>query len=126
MQAQFFYVMMAVLFTGLNLTVRSQTLEDFAVCETVEAREPVNQKTTFLVNDKAYCWLKVVHATVGDSIAVEWYHEDELIHTSKLALKYANMRTYANKTLHKAGKWRVVIRTSAGVALAAEDMVVEE
>ncbi len=100
-----------------------QTVEKITMCEEVVDREPVNEKSTFAEGEVAVCWLKIVDAPVGDSISVEWYLKDELMYTNRLALKYASMRTYANKTLYQAGNWRVVVKSDNGVALASKEIV---
>lgn len=94
------------------LPLQAQEIDSLLVCENVVELEPQNPKDSFEAGSKAYCWMKVKGATVGDSLTIAWYHEDELKHSTTLELSYTDMRTYAYKTLFQAGAWRVDIKSA--------------
>ena len=96
-----------------------QTLEQVALCDTVANREAGTPKDMFKVGERAYCWMKVKDATVGDHLVVEWIRGEESIYTMKLNLKYTSMRTYCYKTLNEFGVYKVEIKKSDGTLLEA-------
>ncbi len=106
----FAYSLLFVFAFSVFSVCQAQVIEKVVLCETVKNLEPINPKTSFKKNQKAYCWIRVSEAEVGGQILVEWYYKDALQHTARLDLKYSRMRTYAYKTLHAEGEWRVDIK----------------
>lgn len=104
----------------------AQEIEQAVLCKNVENHEAVEPTTTFQKGEKAWCWIKVVNAPVDTHITVNWYHGDELKHSTELAMKYESMRTYAYKTLYDAGKWRVDIVGADGTVLKSLDFEATE
>lgn len=102
----------------------SQNLEDAEVCSSVKNLEPVNPTSEFNVGQKVYCWIKLTDATIGSSIKVEWYSNDQLQYTSKLSTNYSSMRTYTYKTVGVEGNWRADIKKSSGELLRSLEFVV--
>ena len=110
----------------LYFYVPAQKVSEFAICADVVDREPQDMRETFTEGESAWAWMRLVEGTVGDSISVEWYSGDELVHTHKLVVKYESMRTYATKKLSKAGSWEVKIKSSTGETLKESSLQVEE
>ncbi len=101
----------------LYFYVPAQSVSKFEVCADVVDREPQDIRNVFKVGESAWAWMRLTNGTVGDSITVEWYADEELMHAHKLAVKYESMRTYAKKTLSKIGPWAVVIKSPTGETL---------
>ena len=99
----------------------AQAIDSLVVCKNVEDLVAIDPGTEFAKGDKVYCWMKVKGATVGQEVSAEWYNEGDLKHSTKLTLNYENMRTYAYKTLHQAGKWKIVIKSADGKELASKE-----
>lgn len=98
----------------LYFYVPAQKVSEFEICAEVVDREPQDTREAFSLDESAWAWMRLVEGTVGDSISVEWYAADELVHTHKLVVKYESMRTYATKKLSQTGTWGVLIKNSAG------------
>ena len=101
----------------LYVYVPAQEISKFEICGDVVEREPKDIRNVYRVDESAWAWMRLTNGTVGDSIAVEWYIGEEMVHSHKLAVKYESMRTYATKKLTKPGSWKVVIRNKEGESL---------
>ena len=102
----------------------SQVLERSVLCKSVQNNEPVTETVNYLVGEKAYCWIKLSNAPIGQSISVEWYNSDAKVYTSKLKISYASMRTYTYKTVHSEGNWKAVIKSASGLELQTLEFAV--
>lgn len=67
----------------------------------------VDESSTFDVNSKVFLWLKVIGG-VSETITVTW-KSGELIHSTQLPINGSPWRTWANKTVFKAGDWAVTV-----------------
>ncbi len=90
----------------------------------VENRELVGETTTFSVNDRAYLWMRITGGPV-DSIAVTW-KVDDYTWITNLHIGASTWRTWAYKTLWKAGDWSVTVSTEDGAVLKNLTFTVEE
>lgn len=73
----------------------------------VQDRAITDEATTFAVNDKVYLWLKLT-GSGSDTVTVTWKTGDS---TSSTTLQVGGdpWRTWANKTVWKAGEWTVTV-----------------
>lgn len=101
----------------LYVYVPAQTVSEFEICGDVVDREAKDIRNVFREDESAWAWMRLTDGTVGDSITVEWYAGEELLHSHKLAVKYESMRTYATKKLTQSGSWKVVIKNEEGESL---------
>jgi hypothetical protein len=81
----------------------------------VQDRMVTGEATSFAVNDKVYVWLKLTGGP-SDDIKVTWKMGD---YSDSTALKVGGdpWRTWANKTVFKAGAWTVMVTDAAGATL---------
>lgn len=98
--------------------------------EQVENREPVNEKSIFKENEKAYLFTELLDVGDETNIFHKWYTIDEegnknLIFDIKLRVKGIRWRTWSNKTLSIPGKWKVEIEDVDGNILKSIDFEVE-
>lgn len=115
------------LFTILLLAAggaAGQYIEDLQICANVVDLEPQDPKTQFEVGERAYLWMRLDAAPVGQALTVEWFWNDSPQHTTTLTMSYANMRTYCYKTLHHAGNWRAEVKNSGGQLLQSVQILV--
>jgi pimeloyl-ACP methyl ester carboxylesterase len=101
----------------MGTVAQGQRLESAMTCANVVNLEPQEPKTYFEVGERAYLWMRVDGATVGQKIIVEWYWNNSLQHAKELNLSFSNMRTYCYKTIHNPGVWRADIKKSDGTIL---------
>ena len=86
-------------------------------------REISDETTTFAVGEKAYLWLRVEGGT-GETLTVVWKIND-LEFPVDLSIGGSPWRTWATKTLHIAGDWRVTVSDAAGNTLNEASLKVE-
>lgn len=80
----------------------------------VHNREIVDETASFAVNEKAYLLLRVTGGP--GELKVTWSHGDHS-DTVPLAVGGSPWRTWANKTLWKAGDWKVTVTDADGQTL---------
>ena len=88
---------------------------DAKVGANVQDRMIVDENTTFLLNSKVFVWLKITGAT-SETITVKWANGN-LTHETQLPIGGTPWRTWANKTVAKAGDWTVTITDASGKVL---------
>jgi len=106
-----FFIISLFLIFGFLLPTNAQTIKESTICSNVVELQPIDEKSSFKVGERAYCWLKVEEAKPGTFLTIEWYRGDHLEYKYQLFLKYKNMRTYAYKTLRREGIWKAVIKS---------------
>lgn len=94
------------------LNSSAQEIDSLLICKNVKNHVAIESGKSFPKGEKVYCWMRIKNATVGQEINIEWYNEEKLMHSTKLNLPLENMRTYAYKTLHQGGKWKVSIKAN--------------
>ena len=85
---------------------------DVKLGKDVKDRVLVNEDSTFSLNSKVFLWLKVTGAT-SETLTITW-KQGEKSYTTTLSIGGSPWRTWANKTLAKAGDWTVTITDAAG------------
>lgn len=127
------FIILAVIALALHVDVvvaqEQETMTGLEVSEArlgkgVENRVLVDEGTLFSVNERAYLWMRVVGGPV-DSIAVTW-KIDDYSWTTNLHIGASTWRTWAYKTLWKAGEWTVTVATEDGMVLKELTFTVQE
>ena len=93
--------------TSAGLTVAESKLGTSVV-----DREIATEATAFAVNDRVYLWMKITGGP-ADSVAVTWTVDDDTWSTN-LNVGASTWRTWAYKTLWKAGQWKVAVTDQRG------------
>ena len=101
-----------------------QRIEDLQICANVVDLEPQDPRTQFEVGERAYLWMRLDGAPVGQTITVEWFWNESPQHTTSLNMSLANMRTYCYKTMHHAGIWRADVKSPSGQLLQSVQLKV--
>ena len=78
----------------------------------VQNKKLVDTTSTFLLNERAYFWFRVVGGP-SDSITVTWKTGDQK-YTSKLNVGGSPWRTWSYKTMAVAGDWKVTVTDAEG------------
>jgi hypothetical protein len=97
----------------IPLAARAQGLEvaEAKLGKGVQDREIVEETATFAVNDKAYLWLRVTGGT--GAVKVTWTNGD-FTDSVPLEIGGSPWRTWATKTVWRAGEWKVTVTDSEG------------
>jgi len=97
--------------------VKSKDIQivDVKLGKDVKDRVLVDEDSTFALNMKVFLWLKVTGAT-SETLTITW-KQDEKSYTTALNIGGSPWRTWANKTLAKAGDWTVTITDASGNVL---------
>ncbi|UCE03508.1 MAG: DUF2914 domain-containing protein [Candidatus Latescibacterota bacterium] len=90
----------------------------------VEERELVGETSSFGIGEKAWLWLQVVGGP-GGPIEVTW-HSGQESYTTELDVGASRWRTWAYKTLWRAGEWTVTVSDPKGRELHTQSFVVKE
>lgn len=88
---------------------------EYAVCEGVEERQPVGEKTTFTPQvGKVYFWTTIVGAQQPTQIKHVWYYEGKQMADITLNIQYLRHRTWTYKTIMPewTGNWSVEVLDS--------------
>jgi len=111
---------------GLNLWAEEKGLvvESAKLCGGVENREPVGEDSVFSVNEKVFLWMKVTGGA-SDTISVTWKIGDQQF-PFQLAIAGSPWRTWAKKTVWKAGEWSVEVKDREGNLLKEMTFLVRE
>lgn len=80
----------------------------------VQDREIAGETATFAVNDKAYLWMRVTGGT--GAVKVTWTNQD-FSDSIPLEIGGSPWRTWATKTVWRAGEWKVTVTDSEGNVL---------
>lgn len=99
---------------------------DAQICKDVIDHEPVNAGTSFLLEEKVYCWIETEAPSAPDSIVVKWFNEGDLQLTQALEIKESSFRTFCNKKLYFPGQWKVSILDKEGNSLKELEFQVQE
>lgn len=89
----------------------------------VENRMVTGEATSFPKDSKVFLWLKVTGAG-GASLNVTWKAGDAS-HSTTLTVGGSPWRTWASKTVGKAGEWKVTVTDEAGSVLKELSFTVE-
>ena len=89
----------------------------------VQNKKLVDTTTTFMVNEKAYLWMRISGGP-ADSVTVTWKSGDQS-YPSKLNVGGSPWRTWSYKTLATAGDWTVTVTDAAGNTLKEMTFKVE-
>jgi len=97
--------------------VKSKDIQivDVKLGKDVKDRVLVDEDSTFALNMKVFLWLKVTGAT-SETLTITW-KQGEKSYTTTLNIGGSPWRTWANKTLAKAGDWTVTITDASGNVL---------
>jgi hypothetical protein len=90
-------------------------VKEAALGKNVENKKIVDTTSTFVVNEKAYLWMRLTGGP-ADSITVTWKTGDES-YPSKLNVGGSPWRTWSYKTLYTAGDWTVTVTDAEGGVL---------
>jgi len=108
----------AIAFSAPSMWAQDQGIPaELAVAESklgtsVVDREIATEATAFAVNDRVYLWMKITGGP-ADSVAVTWTVDDDTWSTN-LSVGASTWRTWAYKTLWKAGQWKVAVTDQHG------------
>ncbi len=118
-------IALCVFLSGFDLPAEERELEveRAKLGRGIEEREIVDEDSIFTSNERVYLWMKVTGGT-SDSIAVAWKIED-YHYTYKLHIGGNPWRTWAYKTVWKAGDWTVTVTDSKGKILKERTFKVE-
>ena len=85
-------------------------------------RELVDESATFAVNERVYLWMRITGGP-ADSVAVTW-SVDDYTWTTNLHVGASTWRTWAYKTVWKAGEWKVTVADPSGNILLEKSFTV--
>ncbi len=85
-------------------------------------REIAEEAATFAVDERAYLWMRITGGP-ADAVTVTWSVDDYTWKTD-LAVGASTWRTWAYKTLFKAGEWKVTVTNAAGDTLLEKTFTV--
>ena len=91
------------------------TVAEYAVCEDVVERQPVNAQTAFPSSiGKVFFWTTITGAKEPTEIKHVWYHEGIQIADVTLTIQYPQHRTWSYKTIMPewTGNWSVEVLDS--------------
>ena len=97
--------------------VKSKDIQivDVKLGKDVKDKVLVDEDSTFALNMKVFLWLKVTGKT-SEKLTITW-KQGEKSYTTTLNIGGSPWRTWANKTLAKAGDWTVTITDASGNVL---------
>jgi hypothetical protein len=102
---------------------RMLTVEMAKLGTGVEERELVGESSTFGVGEKAWLWLHLLGGP-ADPITVTWTSGEDT-YSTELDIGASRWRTWAYKTLWRAGEWSVTVVDANGSELHTQTFVVE-
>lgn len=97
-------------------------IEQAKLGKEVVNREIVSEATAFAVDERAYLWMKISGGP-ADSVTVTWSIDDYSWSTN-LNIGASTWRTWAYKTLWKAGEWKVTVTDANGAVLLEKTLTV--
>jgi len=110
----FCLVIFSSFLTAQESETKSKNIQivDAKLGKDVKDRVLVDENSTFALNAKVFLWLKVTDAT-SEMLTITWKQGDKS-YTTALNIGGSPWRTWANKTLAKAGDWTVTITDANG------------
>jgi len=102
--------------TGLQIV-------DARLGKDVKDRAITDEDSSFVKNSKVFIWMKVSRGS-SDQITVTWKTGD-YSHSTTLTIGGNPWRTWASKTVSKAGEWTVSVADSSGNVLKEMKFKVE-
>ena len=78
----------------------------------IQDRAIVNEDTSFALNASVFVWMKIEGAA-SDAVTVTWKCGDQTLATT-IGIGGSPWRTWAARTVRKAGDWTVTISDSKG------------
>ncbi len=93
------------------------SVKEFALCEGVEDRNPVNQGSSFSSGiGRIYLWTNIYGAEEPTHIYHVWYYGEQEMAVTKLDIKYSRNRTWSSKTIMPqwVGNWKVEVVDAEG------------
>lgn len=121
-------LLMVAVFAISLLTAQSQELQpgleivQAKLGKEVVEREIVSEAITFSVDERAYLWMRMTGGP-ADSVTVTWSIDDYSWSTN-LHIGASTWRTWAYKTLWKAGEWKVTVTDANGSMLLEKTLTV--
>jgi hypothetical protein len=101
--------------TGQETAAATIQITDAKLGTGVENRLLTGEDSTFTADAKVYLWMRITGAT-GEALTVTWKN-GTAIHSTTLNVGGSPWRTWANKTVAKAGEWTVSVADSKGASL---------
>jgi hypothetical protein len=89
----------------------------------VKERAIVDEDSSFAKNSQVFLWMKIAGGS-SDSITVTW-NTGEYTHAATLVVGGNPWRTWASKTVTKAGEWTVSVTDGSGKMLKEMKFKVE-
>ncbi len=90
-------------------------ITDAKLGKNIQDRMIVDEDSTFELNSKVFLWMKT-SGGANDSVTVTWKTGD-FTHAATLFIGGSPWRTWASKTVTKAGDWTVTVTDAAGSVL---------
>ncbi len=90
-------------------------IADAKLGKDVKERAIVDEDSTFDVNSKVFLWMKTTGGA-NDSVTVTWKTGD-FSYATTLPIGGSPWRTWASKTVSKAGDWTVTVTDASGSVL---------
>jgi len=104
------------------------TIDEMAICASVEERQPVGTDTAFVKTvGQLYCFVKVSGESDSTSITHLWTFDGKEMAKVELAVKSKKWRTWSSKRIVEdwVGNWKVEVTSSTGDVLMTKEFVVK-
>lgn len=125
-----FSILFLVLFSifGYAQQTAKLTVEEMAICTSIEDRQPVGTDTAFVKTiGQLYCFVKVSGESDSTSISHVWFYDGKEMAKVELAVHGKTWRTWSSKRIVEewVGNWKVEVTSSTGDVLMAKEFVVK-
>lgn len=125
-----FSIILLVLFSFLGFSQQTATLtvDEMAICTSVEERQPVGVDTAFIKTVRQlYCFVKVSGESDSTSISHVWFFDGKEMAKIELGVKGKTWRTWSSKRIVEdwVGNWKVEVTSSTGDVLMTKEFVVK-
>lgn len=125
-----FSIILLVLFSFLGFSQQTATLtvDEMAICTSVEERQPVGVDTAFIKTvGQLYCFVKVSGESDSTSISHVWFFDGKEMAKIELVVKGKTWRTWSSKRIVEdwVGNWKVEVTTNTGNVLMTKEFVVK-
>ena len=125
----FSFILIAVFSViGISQDVSGLTVDEMAICSSVEERQPVGTDTAFVKTvGQLFCYVKVGGESDSSSISHVWYYDDKEMAKVELSVKGKTWRTWSSKRIAEdwVGKWKVEVTSGTGDVLMTKEFTVK-
>lgn len=104
------------------------TVDEMAICTSVEERQPVGTDTSFVKTvGQLYCFVKLSSESEATTIFHTWFYKGEEMAKVELSVRGKTWRTWSSKRIVEdwIGDWKVEVTSATGDVLKTVEFIVK-